>query len=116
VLNITESQVRSDIKFIVNLLVQKDYQEIQNQKLHPFGDISILAERIREYSGTITMPPDHVFEALKFIKFKINDDNFFFQADLDLWFDNSESDLTAQFVPSMDQSKTLICLYDLHVL
>ena len=62
------------------------------------------------------MPPDDIFEDLEFIEFELTEDNFFFQANLNLWFDDQESDLTAQFIPSTDRSKTLICLYDIYVL
>ena len=62
------------------------------------------------------MPPDRAFDDLEFIEFEVTEDNFFFQAELNLWFDNQESDLTASFLPSTDQAKSLICLYDLHVL
>lgn len=115
-MGIAEYQLRSEIRYIVGLLVNKDFQSIQEQNLLPFGDISVLVERIQEYSGSITMPPNEAFESFDFIEFKVTEDNFFFQADFNLWFNDQESDLTAQFVPSVNQANTAICLYDLHIL
>ena len=115
-LHATESQLKNEIKSIIRLLIEGNYQGIHDQNLLPFGNVSVLAERIQQYPGSITMPPDKVFDDFKFIELNLTEDIFFFQADFDLWFDNRESDLTAQFVPSRDHSKNLICLYDLHVL
>ncbi|MGI8748450.1 MAG: DUF7668 domain-containing protein [Deinococcus sp.] len=99
-LHITESQLKSEMKSIVSLLVGEDYQTIKDQNLLPLVDISNLIGRIRQYPGLMTIPSDDMFENLEFIEFLVTDDNFFFQADLKLWFDDRESDLMTQFISS----------------
>ncbi|WP_420596913.1 DUF7668 domain-containing protein [Deinococcus sp.] len=115
-MSVTDSRVRDDIKYIVELLVKEDYQRLQSLDLFPHGDIWVLSERIQDYPGHMTMPPDESFKDFDFIEFEATEDNFFFQADFDLWFNNQASDLTAQFIPSRNTSGLLVCLYDVHVL
>lgn len=67
-----------------------------------------------EYGGTITLPPDDVYESLEIIKVKNLPE---YAIDFDLWINGEHSDLTLSCTIHMKEDQTMtIEIDDLHVL
>ncbi|MDO4245115.1 MAG: hypothetical protein Q4C89_03740 [Deinococcus sp.] len=120
-------EARSQIRATVEILVSGHYERLLTQHLlHPelqeitekgLGGLPIVAEEIQRYPGTMTMPPETAFQSIDFYAFD-NDipDQYLFQVNFTLWFDDEPSDLTAIFNPDPKAPPPGLRLSDVHVL
>jgi len=100
---VTNTEVIAKIRDIINCLVVGDYERLVNQgylgEYDTPDNIEVIRETIESYLGTITMPPDNIFETLEKLEFPTEDgDRETYFVEPDLWYDDEASDLWCKFI------------------
>lgn len=123
ILNI-EELIKSEIKNIVRLFVDKDYITLNDIYMYRERDIEDFIRSLNEYwqywdhEGIVTMPPDEEFEKVDIFEIaKPNSKSRKFSITFDFWIDGERSDLTLDCDGEYNGGENLkLYLYDLHVL
>jgi hypothetical protein len=119
-----ESEIKSKVKEVVELLVNKDYESLAKRGYISVLGIPDIKRVIFEYSefwaheGVLTVPPPDDFNNIGIIEISRPQRAFKeFHVDYDLWIDGKRSDLTLQCDAEVDRSgQVSIRLNDLHVM
>jgi len=111
-----KSEISEKLMELVGLLVSGKFQEIKDKKQNGRLTVEALRIAITQYPGVITIPPHHAFNNLEL--YAIHDQITEAQnAEFDLWYDGSPSDLTLSLCVSKGPSgDPLIEIEDIHVL
>ena len=101
------------VKEIVYNLVVKDFLFVHNEDKDKLLSIDEMGLAIHEYPGVLTMPPKEAFESMSIYEVSPIETNI----DFDLWYDNSQSDLTLSCNLKMyEKNKILYTIKDIHIL
>ena len=100
--------IRSLTKQIVENLVLGNFEKIANDKIK----VEDIKQRISEYDGKLTTPPEIDYANLEITKF--GSEPYIYIIDYDLWIDSNKSDLTLTTIVDVEKQK--IKVSDLHTL
>jgi len=85
------SQITEVMKYINNLLISKNYNELVNEDYQKQLTSEEIEKAFEDYGGNVTFPPDEAFESYDIFW---GEDKNEIAVDFDLWIDNEKSDLT----------------------
>jgi hypothetical protein len=82
------------VKNAVSLLIQDKIEELCLLLPDSMANIEGVRERLSDYGGELTQPPDSAFEDLDIYLIEYPDSGYYCALDFDLWIDGEQSDLT----------------------
>ncbi|PLK45787.1 hypothetical protein [Emticicia sp. TH156] len=86
-----KNNIEKILKKVVEYLTDGNYNLVYENDKNKRLSIAEIETAIKEYNGTISFPPNNAFDNFYDYNDESSNENFI---EFNLWFDNSESDLT----------------------